>query len=254
MEIIFFLIAIVATTVGAISGMGGGIMIKPAMDAISGLDVASISFMSGTTVLSMAIVSTFRGRSDELDINLPLTLPLAIGGAIGGIVGKSIFSFLSGDRALIQSVLLFTIYVGIYCYVQVKSKITSLKITNKGFCCFIGFSLGAVSSFLGIGGGPINMATLFFFFESPAKLAAKQSIFLILLSQTASFFTVLATGVPENVNYVGLAFMILGSCVGAVYGSNVSKKFTDKQVDQFFVNTLVAVMCLNIFNIGNMLA
>lgn len=35
MELTLLLIAIFATTVGSISGMGGGIMIKPAMDAIA---------------------------------------------------------------------------------------------------------------------------------------------------------------------------------------------------------------------------
>lgn len=253
-EIILCIIAILATTIGSISGMGGGIMIKPAMDAISGYDVASISFMSGCTVLAMAIVSAYRGRSDDLDLNIAVTLPLAIGGATGGVIGKSIFNNIPGDKAFMQSTFLFAIYVAIYFYVKVKDKMKPLKVTNKGMCFFIGICLGSISSFLGIGGGPINMAVLFFFFAGTPKVAAKQSIFLIMLSQSASFITVLVTGLPEQVNWVALGLMIVGGCGGAMYGSQLSKKFSDTQVNQFFIDTLVGVMILNVYNIGRMMA
>lgn len=184
--------------------------------------------MSGCTVLAMAIVSANRGKNDDLDMNLPVTLPLAIGGAIGGIVGKSIFNNISGDKAFMQSTFLFAIYVGIYFYVKVKTKMKSMNVTNKGMCVFIGLSLGSISSFLGIGGGPINMAVLFFFFAGTPKVAAKQSIFLIMLSQSASFITVLITGLPQQVNWVALGLMIIGGCGGAIYGSKLSQKFSDK--------------------------
>ncbi len=253
MEIILFFLSVFATTIGSISGMGGGIMIKPAMDAISGLDVASISFMSGCTVLAMAMVSAYRGRKDELDINMPVTLPLALGSVVGGVLGKAIFSYIPGDRAFMQSTILFAIYVAIFFYVKVKDKVKSLGITKKPLCLLIGCCLGTVASFLGIGGGPINMAVLFYFMGSASKVAAKQSIFLILLSQTASFFTVLLTGLPENVNYLALALMIVGGCGGAVYGSNLSKKYSNAQVDTFFICTLIGVMILNLYNIIVML-
>ena len=58
MQILFnFLVAILATTIGGISGVGGGVIIKPVMDAVSGLPVATISFLSGCTVLAMTITA-----------------------------------------------------------------------------------------------------------------------------------------------------------------------------------------------------
>ena len=50
---IFFLICFLASAVGAVCGIGGGVIIKPVLDAFGILDVETISFLSGCTVLSM---------------------------------------------------------------------------------------------------------------------------------------------------------------------------------------------------------
>ena len=67
----YFFICITATTLGAIAGIGGGVIIKPVLDALGGLSVASIGFLSGCTVLAMSVVSRLRsrcqGRSQERD-------------------------------------------------------------------------------------------------------------------------------------------------------------------------------------------
>ena len=62
MTVIIILTALIATFVGSISGIGGGVLIKPVMDAIFDATSAQISFYSGTTVLTMTIVSLIRGR------------------------------------------------------------------------------------------------------------------------------------------------------------------------------------------------
>lgn len=70
MEYLFyFLICITATTSGAISGIGGGVIIKPVMDAVSGLSISAISFLSGCTVLAMSVVSVLRGRTGDTKID-----------------------------------------------------------------------------------------------------------------------------------------------------------------------------------------
>lgn len=45
---IVFAIAFFASTIGAICGIGGGI-IKPVMDVVGAADVATINFLSGCT-------------------------------------------------------------------------------------------------------------------------------------------------------------------------------------------------------------
>ena len=52
-----FLVCFLASVVGAICGIGGGVIIKPVLDAFGIMDVATISFLSGCTVLSMRLYS-----------------------------------------------------------------------------------------------------------------------------------------------------------------------------------------------------
>ena len=55
--ILYFLIAIGATTVGSLTGMGGGVIIKPLMDVMQGFDVETIGVLSSITVFCMSVVS-----------------------------------------------------------------------------------------------------------------------------------------------------------------------------------------------------
>ena len=50
-----------------------------------------------------------------------------------------------------------------------------------------------ISAFLGIGGGPLNIAILYYFFSMPPKVIVKNSLFIILFSQAASFMTTIIT-------------------------------------------------------------
>ena len=44
-------ICLAASTVGAICGIGGGVIIKPVLDAMQIMTVQQVSFLSGCTVL-----------------------------------------------------------------------------------------------------------------------------------------------------------------------------------------------------------
>ena len=43
--VFYFFICIAATTLGAIAGIGGGVIIKPVLDALGGLNVSAIGFL-----------------------------------------------------------------------------------------------------------------------------------------------------------------------------------------------------------------
>ena len=43
--ILFFLICFFASVIGAICGIGGGVIIKPVLDAFQMMDVSTISFL-----------------------------------------------------------------------------------------------------------------------------------------------------------------------------------------------------------------
>lgn len=69
MAAILFAVALSAAAIGAITGIGGGIIIKPFVDAFGILPVSSVSFLSGITVLSMSVVSLLRGRGTGVQID-----------------------------------------------------------------------------------------------------------------------------------------------------------------------------------------
>lgn len=255
MEVLFFLISLFSSTIGAISGIGGGVIIKPVLDATGTLSVSAISFLSGCTVLSMSIVSFFKSRNNGVEIDTKRAVFLAIGGAIGGIIGKGIFdiakTYFSSENLVgaTQASLLLIITIGVLIYVNIKNKITTYNVKNILLCFIIGLILGIVSAFLGIGGGPINIAVLYFFFSMNPKEAAKNSIYIILFSQIASLVsTVINRNIPEF-NIVILLLMITGGILGGTIGSTVSKKTSADMVEKIFMILLIIIIGVNIYNI-----
>ncbi|MGB4608662.1 MAG: hypothetical protein GX243_05760 [Tissierellia bacterium] len=49
-SILYFLITLFATTLGSTSGMGGGVIIKPVLDAFGHYDIETISVLSSVSV------------------------------------------------------------------------------------------------------------------------------------------------------------------------------------------------------------
>ncbi|WP_062532042.1 hypothetical protein [Jeotgalibaca dankookensis] len=57
--VLYFVVVLLSNTIGALSGIGGGVIIKPALDAVGAHDLTNISFFSGVAVFVMAVVSLF---------------------------------------------------------------------------------------------------------------------------------------------------------------------------------------------------
>lgn len=253
---IFFLISFIASTIGAISGIGGGVIIKPVLDAFGLISVSAISFLSGCTVLSMSVVSLIRGRGNGSGaLNMKISTPLAIGAAVGGVVGKSIFDLMKrsmgGDTliGLIQAVILLLITGGVFWYMQKKNSLVSWRFQNIAVCIFIGLLLGLISAFLGIGGGPINLAVLYLFFSMDAKTAARNSLYIIFFSQITSLLATFITGAIPEFPALMLVFMIIGGVGGGLLGSAVSKRLSGKGVEKVFSLLLFIIAGVCIYNI-----
>ena len=58
--LLFFVVSFFASIVGAICGIGGGVIIKPVLDMLQLETVSTISFLSGCTVLSMSCYSVVK--------------------------------------------------------------------------------------------------------------------------------------------------------------------------------------------------
>lgn len=255
MIVLYFLICLAATVLGAISGIGGGVIIKPVMDAISGMPVATISFLSGCTVLAMSVVSVLRGTKGEERIEPRRGTLLAAGSALGGLVGKAIFDLakarLSADSVLgaIQSAVMILLTLGVLLYVLYKQRIPTRNIQNGITCLAIGLLLGMMSAFLGIGGGPINLAVLYYCFSMSTKTAALHSLYIILFGQITSLASTVLSGSIPSFQPVILAAMILGGVVGGFAGRAINRKLSAARVDLLFRGMLILITLISCYNL-----
>jgi len=91
---LYFLVIIFANTLGAISGMGGGVIIKPVLDFFALDSVATISFYATVAVFVMSLVSTQRQLKQGIHFDYKIASWLIIGATAGGIVGNLLFEWL----------------------------------------------------------------------------------------------------------------------------------------------------------------
>ena len=255
MPVIFFVVSFCSSLVGAICGIGGGVIIKPVLDAVGVMSVSAVSFLSGCIVLSMSIISVFKAlKGGSAKINTKLTTWLALGSVFGGIMGKMLFQHIKMAFAnenvlgMIQSIVLVLMTIGTFIYTLKKSQIETKRYENKILCLVIGIILGICSSFLGIGGGPINLVILIYFFSMGTKEAAINSIYIILFSQIASLVQSIVKQTIPEVSLVFLITMVLGGVLGGMAGGIVNKKISEEKVDKLFLALMGVIIFINIYN------
>ena len=253
--IIYFIIAIASTTVGAITGMGGGVMMKPVLDMMKGFDVATISLLSSISVFAMAIVSVLKQIQQKVKIRYNIAIPLALGSVAGGIVGQvmltAIIEWLDANSKVtaVQNSALAILIIAVFLYMLNKSKIRTLGIDNIFLVVIVGIFLGVISSFLGIGGGPINVALLIFIFSFDIKTATICSIITILFAQISKLISVALSGNHENYDLSMLPPMLIGAVSGGFIGSWLNKKLSEKTVEICFNGVQILVFVICIYNI-----
>jgi len=253
---LYFLIIIFANSIGAVSGMGGGVIIKPLFDTIGFHDVLSISFYSTIAVLTMSIVSTIRQVQNGIHVKWKFALILSFGSILGGILGSLGLNDLVANVSsknvvsLIQIILIMATLIFSYVYSQSHWKTYHL---NKSFSILgCGLFLGAIASFLGIGGGPLNVALLMLLFSVPIKEATVYSIITILFSQLSKVVTIqLSTGFSQF-DLSMLWYIIPAGISGGFMGAYLSKKISSDKVAKIYRIVIIGVLIVNLYNAVNL--
>ncbi len=256
---VYLIISFLASIVGAISGIGGGVIIKPALDSFSPFDVTLVSFLSGNTVLAMTAAALLKNRKSEIKLDKKTSSLLAAGGVVGGWGGKLIFDSLrmaygnDNDIGATQSLILVCLTLSVLLFTLFKHRIPSYNLKKSSYRLLTGVILGGIASFLGIGGGPINLAILYLLFSMDSKTAALNSIFIIFFSQVTNLlFTIFSGNIPVFSPII-LIFMILGGVSGGVLGSWFSRNMTHRQVDYLFSGVMTIIIGVSLFNFYNYL-
>jgi len=257
---LLFLISIVAGFVGAMSGMGGGIILIPAL-TFFGMDIKhaiAVSIVSVIATSSGSASAYVRDRITNLKVGMFLEM-FTIMGALAGaaitiISGRKFLFILFGIVLLSSWVALFrqrneswrqAIHQDSFShwlelegnyYDQSVGKIMKYR----GCRAYLGGPLmlgaGLVAGLLGIGAGALKVLIHDLVMGLPPKVSTTTSNLIIGVTALAGTSVYLAAGMIDP----GLAApIILGVVVGATLGTRLLVRLTNQMVRRFFLLVLL---------------
>lgn len=252
--LVYSIVIFIACTVGAIVGIGGGVIIKPVLDFMGYHSVEVVGFISTCAVFAMSISSSVKHITAKTKFDKKIVLLVSIGSIFGGIIGNEIFDFAFDKFNTniikgIQAVIIAAFIIFVIIYVNSKN-VKSLKITNPMLILLTGLILGLLSAFLGIGGGPINTAFLVLLFSFTVKESAVYSVAIIFFSQLSQLVTIFINNQfePYKAYLPIVLFAMAVSVIGGIIGSKLNKKLGNKTITVIFSVVLSIVAVINIYN------
>jgi len=266
--LIIFLVSIVAGFIGAMFGLGGGVLIIPFLTLVEGVPVPLAVGASIVSVVATSSASAATYVQDHLT-NLRLGMFLEIGTVAGAITGAFVSVFLPASYLFILFgiILLYATIVmirarGIDFPANVRpdktsrilalgsqyedhslNRVVKYEVTRTPLTVFIGFFAGIVSGLLGVGGGIINVPTMNLVSKIPVKVASATSNFIIGVTAASSASVYLLRG---DVHPLLAAPLIIGVAGGALLGTKVLKVTPPTRVKVAFGILLAAISLLMI--------
>lgn len=266
--LVIFLVSIVAGFVGALFGLGGGVLIIPFLTLVEGVPVPLAVGASIVSVVATSSASAATYVQDHLT-NLRLGMFLEIGTVAGAITGAFVSVFLPASALFILFglILLYATIImirarGIDFPANVNpdktsrilalgsqyedhslNRIVKYEVTRTPLTVFIGYFAGIVSGLLGVGGGIINVPTMNLVSKIPVKVASATSNFMIGVTAAASASVYLLRG---DVHPLLAAPLIVGVAGGALLGTRILKVTPPTRVKVAFAILLAAISLLMI--------
>lgn len=260
---ILFGIAVVAGVLGALLGLGGGIVVVPSLTLILGIsihDAIAVSIVSVIATSSAAASTFIRDRV----ANVRVGLFLEVGAVAGAVIGALLASMLSG-RFLYA---LFAIVIGYSALSMLRARARPfgqvpppdvladrLRLHGRYFDhalgelveyrvsrVILGLSLmglaGVASGLLGIGSGVLKVPALDAAMRLPIRASSATSNFMIGLTASASAALYFARG---DVKPLLAAPVAVGVVIGASLGARLLRHVPERQVRRLFVVVLLIV-------------
>lgn len=251
--LIYTLVILTATSLGAVAGLGGGVIIKPLLDLVGAHDPATINLYSSTAVFVMCCVSLSKQLREGFEFDRRMVLSVAAGSLLGGIAGDKVFSVLTGsfDTHLVKAVqggILAVVLGLIFVYTLRQDKMPSWKLTNPATIFAAGFALGAVAVFLGIGGGPLNVAALSLLFSLGAKEGAVYSLAIIFFSQLSKLVLSATSGVLWAVDLTFVPFVVIPAIAGGFIGTHFNRKLSEQGVRLIYLFVMGLLPLISLYN------
>ena len=261
--LIVLLISVAAGLLGAILGLGGGVIVVPALTLLLHVD---IHFAIGASIVS--VIATSSGAASayvrEKLTNIRIGMFLEIATTIGAVTGAML-------AVLVQVSLLFLIFgtVLILIVIPMVKRIgeevpaksegdrlsRSLKLEGHYYDTVLkrdveyradrtplGFGMmyfaGLTSALLGVGSGPFKVLAMDLAMRLPMKVSSTTSNFMIGVTAAASAGIYFLRG---DVNPFVAAPVALGALLGALVGARWLPKVKSSMVRKIFALVLVGV-------------
>lgn len=269
----FMLIAVLAGFLGSLVGLGGGIIITPALTILFGFDIKYAIGASIVAVIATSSGSAIAFVKDHVS-NMRVGMLLEVFTTAGGVVGALMAGVFSSKLLYIFfSLILLNSFYGMLkktglitklkkeeekvendkyadkyklnstYYDKATGETVKYNVTNVPQGSLVMFGAGFASGLLGIGSGAFKVVALDTYMKLPIKVSTATSNFMMGVTATASALIYFFNG---TINPVVAAPIAIGTLIGSRTGAKVMQRLDAKYIRYIFLPILL-------FTIINML-
>jgi uncharacterized protein len=211
---------------GALLGIGGGLIIIPILTLYFGVPIHQAIGTSLCCVIATSSGAAARYVEHHLaDIRLGMTLELAT--TVAAVAGSVVAAVMKRETLAILFAILL-IYAGAAmlrkkqeAHSDEDARVGRYKIKRLPLGLVASGGAGLVSGLLGVGGGPIKVPVMYLVLGVPFKVATATSNFMIGVTAAASAFIYFSRG---DVPLMIAAPTAIGVFFGAAVGTHVMRK------------------------------
>nr|WP_018755680.1 sulfite exporter TauE/SafE family protein [Paenibacillus terrigena] len=263
MVIEIFGIAILAGIVGSVLGLGGGIVVTPALTMLFGVDIKhaiGASIISVIATSSGSAIAYIRDRITNLRVGMFLEVATTVGaitGAfIGGLMAPSVLYIIFGvllmysayamlkktKQELPQEVPLHPVAARLNLQGEYYDKALQKSVSYNVDRVYSGFGVmygaGVISGLLGIGSGSFKVMAMDVFMKLPLKVSSATSNFMMGVTGAASAGVYLFRG---EINPFYAAPVALGVLIGATVGARIMQRMKSRTIRKIFIPVMAYV-------------
>ena len=232
-------IGLAAGLLGALMGVGGGIIVVPALSELLGLPFRHAAAVSLVVIIasSSSSAAAYVGRG-LADVRLGVVLMLAtVAGAVGG-------SMVAGVLPVAALKLLFAA-VALYSATMLWTRrhhasdvetAGGYEVRRLPLGLAVSGVAGAISGLIGVGGGGFNMPAMTLGMGVPFKVAAATSNLMIGVTAAASAYVYYARG---DLDVHVAAPVVVGVFLGARAGASLLSRLPARRLQAAFAGLLV---------------
>lgn len=230
---IYFLIALFATSVGSLVGLGGDLLIIPFLLSL-GIPKALISVNTDISMFAMSLLATIiYGRRKQGDFKTSALF------AAGIIPGASFGVFINSKITIPTFNIVFIALVAFILLVMILKDKLPKVILPSYTKPFVGICIGMISGLFGIGGAILLVPILIIFYGLCSKKAAATTMYLVFISTIVTVSNYAFRGYTD---FSYAAYMVPGALLGSLIGTYFNKKVSHKFVDIVFKLILVFII------------